>query len=811
MNKKSLYTLEFNKITEQLAALCSSEPGASMAMHIKPLTNPERIELMQSETRSAFDRVVRFGPLSFGGLINPKEELTRLEKGGTLTTVELLSMASQLELAKRAYAYGQQAVRGSGVNTEANEGEQDALTHYFANITPCDSLLKEIRRCIIADDLIADDASQVLHSIRRNMELVSNKVKDTLNKMVNNATIRSYLQEAIITQRDGRFCLPVRADAKSFVPGLVHDQSATGSTFFIEPMSVVELNNDLKELFIHEKEEIERILADLSAQVFEQHEAINYNYEVMVRLDFIFAKSELAARMNAFEPKFNTDGITRLIQARHPLLNPETVVPVDITLGEDFNLLLITGPNTGGKTVSLKTVGLLTLMAQAGLFIPAKEGSEINIFDNVYADIGDDQSIEQSLSTFSSHMTRIVDIINNVSQPGSYLVLFDELCAGTDPKEGAALATAILDRLHNLDVRTMATTHYAELKAYALTTSGVENASCEFSLQTLSPTYKLIIGIPGKSNAFAISKKLGLGEDLIDDAKERLSKEETDVEELLVEIETKRLQMEKDAAEIDIKLADATRKLDEANKREAKLESQREKILAEANSKAADIIKEAKELADETIRDFNKYGQSRNVDMSEMERKRGKLGEEIKKKNAAASKSQSNSNKQAPKRKVLKPEDVHMGDLVYVISMDSNGTICSRPDAKGNVQVQMGIFKSSVPVAELELLPEENKYVPKKGGGKAARSYGGLSKAATISPEINLLGCTADEAISRLDKYLDDAYISHLDQVRVVHGKGTGVLRNAVQQYLKKHRNVKSYRLGEFGEGDSGVTIVEFK
>lgn len=806
MNKKSLYTLEFNKITEQLAALCSSEPGASMAMHIKPLTNPERIELMQSETRSAFNRVVRFGPLSFGGLINPKEELTRLEKGGTLTTIELLSMASQLELAKRAYAYGQQAVRG----TELAEGELDALTHYFANITPCDSLLKEIRRCIIAEDLIADDASQVLHSIRRNMELVSNKVKDTLNKMVNNATIRSYLQEAIITQRDGRFCLPVRADAKSFVPGLVHDQSATGSTFFIEPMSVVELNNDLKELFIHEKEEIERILADLSAQVFEQHEAINYNYEVMVRLDFIFAKSELAARMNAFEPKFNTDGITRLIQARHPLLNPETVVPVDITLGEEFNLLLITGPNTGGKTVSLKTVGLLTLMAQAGLFIPAKEGSEINIFDNVYADIGDDQSIEQSLSTFSSHMTRIVDIINNVSQPGSYLVLFDELCAGTDPKEGAALATAILDRLHNLDVRTMATTHYAELKAYALTTIGVENASCEFSLQTLSPTYKLIIGIPGKSNAFAISKKLGLGEDLIDDAKERLSKEETDVEELLVEIETKRLQMEKDAAEIDIKLADATRKLDEANKREAKLEGQREKILADANSKAADIIKEAKELADETIRDFNKYGQSRNVDMSEMERKRGKLGEEIKKKNAAASKSQS-SNKQVPKRKVLKPEDVHMGDLVYVISMDSNGTICSRPDAKGNVQVQMGIFKSSVPVAELELLPEENKYVPKKGGGKTSRSYGGLSKAATISPEINLLGCTADEAISRLDKYLDDAYISHLDQVRVVHGKGTGVLRNAVQQYLKKHRNVKSYRLGEFGEGDSGVTIVEFK
>lgn len=797
MNKKSLYTLEYNKITEQLASLCSSEPGANFALKIKPLSDRERIELMQAETQSAFDRLVHFGPISFGGLINPKDVLTRLEKGAVLTCAELLHMATQLELAKRCVSYGKQL---------DPERSKDNLTNYFENVVPCDKELNELRRCIVAEDIIADDASQALHSIRRNLELIQDKIKSALNAMVNNQTIRGYLQDALITQRDGRYCLPVRADSKSMVPGLVHDQSSTGSTFFIEPMSVVNLNNEYRELIIHEKEEIERILAQLSQMIYEQHDQITYNYEVMVRLDFIFAKANLAAKMNAFSPKFNTDGITRLIQARHPLLDQNTVVPVDITLGEDYNLLLITGPNTGGKTVSLKTVGLLTLMAQAGLFIPAKEGSVINIFDNVYADIGDEQSIEQSLSTFSSHMTRIVDIIENVSKEGSYLVLFDELCAGTDPKEGAALAMAILDRLHNLDVRTMATTHYSELKMYAMTTKGVENASCEFSLETLSPTYKLIIGIPGKSNAFAISKKLGLGEDLIADAKERLSNDDMSVEDMLLEIETKRLQMERDALETDAKLLEATRKLEEVNKKEARLEAQKEKILEKAKEEANELLQEAKDLADSTIRDFNKYGSKVAVDVSEMERKRMNLGNQIKK-NA----SKKSEDEVIKPKKQLKPEEVNVGDKVRVVSMNSTGTVCSRPDGRGNLQVMMGIIKSTVNLSDLEKVQEESKYVPKKGGGKAARNYGGLSKAATISPEINLLGCTADEAISKLDKYLDDAYISHLETVRVVHGKGTGVLRKAVQQYLRGHKQVKSYHLGEFGEGDSGVTIVEFK
>lgn len=805
MNQKVLRTLEFDKIIKKLADKATCEVGRRLCYELKPISDLRYIELAQDETEAAFNRIVKFNDFSCQGIVEPHEYLARLKTGGVLNTTELMYVASLLEVAKRAYAYN-----------EEMEENRDALSNHFGNLFLHNQILDEIRRCIIAEDTIADDASPKLANIRHRLMGMGDRIRAELNKMVNNATIRSYLQDSVITQRDGRYCLPVRADAKSSVPGMVHDQSATGSTFFIEPMAVVNLNNELRELQLAEIEEIERILAELSNQVAAVTDDIIFDFEALSRIDFIFSKARLALDENAIKPIFNTDGIIELRKARHPLLNRDTVVPVDLTLGDEYNLLLVTGPNTGGKTVSLKTCGLLSLMAQAGLHIPAADRSRVCLFDDVFADIGDEQSIEASLSTFSSHMTNIVRILNSIDKgfeqagldgknPPQYLVLLDELCAGTDPKEGAAIATSILDRLHTLGVRTMSTTHYSELKIYALSTEGVENASCEFSLETLSPTYRLIIGIPGKSNAFAISGKLGLSSEILDNAKSRLSDDDISMEDMLIDIENKRHEIEQMSIDIKKTKADIDKKQADINEKTAKLHESKDKILRDANEKASNILMHAKELADSTIRDFNKYGSSNNVDIAKMEKKRQNVGKELKqvqKKSTIADKVIRNTNV---------PKELHIGDKVKVLSMDLSGNVCSLPNAKGDFMVQMGIMKSSVNIKDVILIKEESAFVPKKGSGKSGRTYGGLSKAATISPEINLLGCTADEAISRLDKYIDDAYLAHLSTVRVVHGKGTGVLRTTVTNYLKKHPQVKSYKLGEFGEGDAGVTIVEFK
>ena len=800
MNTKVLHTLEFDKIIEKLADKATCEPGANLCCQLLPVNDQSEMEAAQKDTAAAFSRLVKWGNISFSGATDLRPSIMRLGLGSSLNIVEIMQVASLLEVTKRAHVYGKQ------------QEEVDCLTDIFLGLDPQLPLLNEIRRCIIDEETIADDASPALQEIRRGMARTNDQIKSKMNQMLNNTSTRSYLSEPVITIRQGRYCLPVRADSKSRVPGMVHDQSGSGTTFFIEPMAVVDLNNEMRELQVREQDEIERILANLSNRIAEADENIIHNFDLLVELDFIFAKGQLAVEMNGSVPVFNNEGIINLRGARHPLIAKDKVVPVDLRLGEDYNLLLITGPNTGGKTVSLKTCGLFTLMAQAGLHIPAKDRSQIAIFDDVFADIGDEQSIEQSLSTFSSHMTnmRILNAIEEGSaeagaqgRQAQYLCLFDELCAGTDPKEGAAIATSILDRLHKLDVRTMATTHYSELKVYAITTSGVENGCCEFSLETLSPTYHLIIGLPGKSNAFAISKKLGLDESILNDAGQRINEDDKSFEDLMIELETKKRQIEDDRIAIAKEKEEIDKKLADVTNRQAALTERKDRILREANEEAADILQKAKELADSTIRDFNKDGVGHG-NIKDMEARRAALGKEVNKARGA-------NRQEKPKENTNIPKELHMGDKVKVLSMNLTGTVCSLPNAKGDLTVLMGIMKSNVNIKDLVLIVEEHPFAPKKGQTKKSAGMGGFNKAATISPEINLLGCTVDEAIARLEKYLDDAYISHLSSVRVVHGKGTGALRKGVQQYLKRHPSVAEFHQAEFGEGDAGVTIVEFK
>ncbi len=717
--------------------------------------------------------------------------MKRLEIGGTLNAAELLSVCNLLEITKRAKSYSRE---------NRDDLPKDSLDDMFARLEPLTPLLEEIRRCILAEDEISDDASPALHSVRRTIRNINDKIHGAMNSLLNSSTTRSYLQDTVVTMRNGRYCLPVKAEYKGQVPGMIHDQSATGSTLFIEPMSVVKLNNDLKEAFLKEQEAIEAVLAELSNLTAQYSDFLMDNYHILTDLDFIFAKANLAKIQNGMAPIFNTEGRIRIRQGRHPLLNPKKVVPIDVHLGDEFHLLIVTGPNTGGKTVSLKTVGLFTLMGQAGLHIPAKDRSELAIFDDVYADIGDEQSIEQSLSTFSSHMTNIVSILKHAT-PHS-LVLFDELCAGTDPDEGAALAISILDRLRQDKIRTMATTHYSEIKLYALSTEDVENACCEFSVQTLSPTYRLLIGIPGKSNAFAISSKIGLPSDLIEDAKTRITKENESFEDVIADLEQSRLTIEKEQAEINRYKQEAASLKKQLEEKQDKLNRSRDRILQEANQQAAAILKEAKDLADETIRNFHKYGKT-HVDAAAMEKDREKVRKKLDK---AQSKS-SMKKKAAVNHNV--PKKLRLGDSVKILSMNLKGTVHTLPDAKGNLFVQAGILRYQTNIRDLVLLNEDATPVvqnTKTGAGKLK-----MAKSLSVSPEINLIGKTVDEALMELDKYLDDAYLAHLKTVRIVHGKGTGALRKAVQNHLKKQKYVKSYHLGEFGEGDAGVTIAEFE
>ncbi len=795
MNKKALYTLEYNKIIEKLMHYATSEQGLKYCQELLPIYDKSQIEKMQKETSDALTRIFKKGSISFRGSHDVGLYGKRLEIGGVLNSSELLRVASLLEVAKRAKSYGRR---------EREDEAKDSLDDFFLALEPLTPVCEEIRHCIIGEDEFADDASPGLKNVRRSMASTNERIRSQMNTMLNNTTTRGYLQDGVITMRNGRYCLPVRAEFKNQVAGMIHDQSSTGATLFIEPMAVVNLNNQLRELQLQEEEEIEKILSNLSNLVAEHVEEMKQNFDILSELDFIFAKGMLAKEMNGVAPIFNTQGIIHLRGARHPLLNPKQVVPIDLRLGEDFNLLIVTGPNTGGKTVSLKTCGLLTLMGQAGLHIPTLDRSQLAIFHEVFADIGDEQSIEQSLSTFSSHMTNIVHILKEVANSDNALILFDELCAGTDPAEGAALATAILSRLHQRGIRTMATTHYSELKVYALTTPGVENACCEFSLATLSPTYRLLIGIPGKSNAFAISKKLGLAGDIIDSARAQMDENDQSFEDLLVDLEQKRVAMENDRRQIQSekdKIAAIRRSLDE---RQDKLDTQRNRILEDANMQAATILKNAKDTADETIRNFHKYGKAM-PDMAAMERERAAVGKKLSQAQAAVGtkKKTAPSNHQVPKK-------LRVGDSVKVLSMNLTGTVHTLPDARGNLQVQMGILTSNVNIRDLVLINDDGSSTGKKGPVRKTGG-GGFGKAATISPEINLLGKTGDEAVALLDKYLDDAYISHLKSVRVVHGKGTGALRKAVHQYLRKQKIIDEYHLAEFGEGDSGVTIVVFK
>lgn len=792
MNEKVLNTLEYNKIIAQLAEFADSDPGKQVCLSLVPGTDLDKIRTAQAETRDALSRLFKLGSTSFGGNKDIGFTVKTLDIGSTLSSVELLKIAKLLDNVNRIKAYG----RKDRENTPA-----DSLDEYFEQLEPLTFLANEINRCILAEDEFADDASPKLKSIRRSMVSTNDKIHSQLLSMVN-GSYRSYLQDAVITMRNNRYCIPVKSEYKSQVHGLVHDQSATGSTFFIEPAAVVELNNQLKELVLQEQEEIERILAELSAQAGAYTQELSLNQKLMTKLDFVFAKAKLALEQNATEPLFNTEHYINIRKGRHPLLPKKSVVPIDIHLGKDFDLLIITGPNTGGKTVSLKTVGLFTLMGQAGLHIPALDHSELSIFTEVYADIGDEQSIEQSLSTFSSHMKSIVHILAHADE--NSLCLFDELGAGTDPTEGAALAIAILNHLHDRGIRTMATTHYSELKIYALSTSFVENACCEFSVETLQPTYRLLIGIPGKSNAFAISSKLGLSDEIITAAKEQISKEDESFEDVIADLEQSRLTIEKEQREI-AEYKERIRTLQEQLKaKNEKIDRAKDKILREANEKAREILQEAKDVADETIRDFNKL--DAGADIKALEKKRQKVRDKISEKNAKLTLS---SGPAQPKQKTLDPAKLRKGDAVKVISIGLKGTVSTLPDSKGNLFVQCGIMRTSVNVKDLALIEEATITAPtlqRTNSGKIK-----MSKVTGISTEINLLGRTVDEAICELDKYLDDAYLAHLPSVRVVHGKGTGALRSAVHSHLKRQKHVKEFRLGEYGEGDAGVTIVTFK
>ncbi len=792
MNEKVFNTLEYYKIIQTLTDFADSEPGKKLCSDLKPSIDLEEIRKAQAETKDALSRLFKQGSTSFGGNKDIGFTVKTLEIGSTLSSVELLKIAKLLDNVNRIKTYGRR---------DKEDAPADSLDEYFELLTPLTFLANEINRCILAEDEIADDASSTLKSIRRSMVTTNDKIHSQLLSMVN-GSYRSYLQDAVITMRNNRYCIPVKAEYKSQVHGMVHDQSATGSTFFIEPAAVVELNNKIKELVLQEQDEIERILADLSAQAAEYTRELALNQKLMTHLDFVFAKAKLAMDLNATEPIFNTDHYINIRKGRHPLLPKKSVVPIDIHLGKDFDLLIITGPNTGGKTVSLKTVGLFTLMGQAGLHIPALDRSELSIFTEVYADIGDEQSIEQSLSTFSSHMKSIVHILANADE--NSLCLFDELGAGTDPTEGAALAIAILNHLHDRGIRTMATTHYSELKIYALSTSFVENACCEFSVETLQPTYRLLIGIPGKSNAFAISSKLGLSDEIIAAAKEQISKEDESFEDVIADLEQSRITIEKEQKEI-AEYKERIRTLQEQLKaKNEKIDKAKDKILREANEKAREILQEAKEVADETIRDFNKL--DAGTDIKALEKKRQKVRDKIAEKN---DKLALKTNTNTPKQKTLDPAKLKKGDSVKVISMGLKGTVSTLPDSKGNLFVQCGIMRTSVNVRDLAYAEEVTITTPtlqRTGSGKIK-----MSKSLSVSTEINLLGKTVDEAISALDKYLDDAYLAHLPSVRVVHGKGTGALRSAVHGHLKRLKYVKEFRLGEYGEGDAGVTIVTFK
>ena len=791
MNQKALTTLEYDKIIRMLTQHASSSLGKEKCQNLVPGEDLETIRHLQRQTGDGLSRLFCKGSISFGSVHDIRPSLKRLQVGSSLNARELLTIAGLLENTARVKAYGRR---------ENHETSGDCLDSFFDLLEPLTPLSTEIRRCILAEDEFSDDASPGLRQIRRSMRICGDRIHSQLNSLIN-GSLRTCLQEAVVTLRNGRYCLPVKSEYRSQVQGMIHDQSSTGSTVFIEPMAIVKLNNDIRELELKEEKEIEAILASLSSQAAQYCQELQYDLEYMVELDFIFARASLAMDMKATEPLFADDGILQLRKARHPLIDKKKVVPIDLTLGEDFDLLIVTGPNTGGKTVSLKTLGLLCLMGQAGLHIPALDRSRLSVFTEIYADIGDEQSIEQSLSTFSSHMTHVVSFLEKADCQS--LVLFDELGAGTDPTEGAALAIAILSHLHRQGIRTMATTHYSELKIFALSTPGVENACCEFDVETLRPTYRLLIGVPGKSNAFAISSKLGLPDYIIEAAKEEINEQDESFEDVLTTLEQNRIAMEEEKQALAQARLEAETLRKQVAEKQQRLKDQRDLILQKANEEAHAILREAKEYADQTMRDFQKFGQSA-ASVKEMEKRRSQLREKMDKAGKKIS-----LKPEVKSSRPLKPSDLSIGDAVKVLSLNVKGTVSTRPDAKGNLFVQMGIIRSKVNISDLQLIDE-----PVITGGGLSRTGSGkirMSKSISVRPEINLLGKTVDEAVAELDKYLDDAALAHLSSVRIVHGKGTGALRRGIHAFLRTQKNIADFHLAEFGEGDAGVTIATFK
>lgn len=794
MNEKSTKALEFDKILNKLSEFASSDEAKEQCLNLKPYTDVMYIESLIEETNAALSRIWKIGRPEFRGLFNVDDLLQRVKIGGSLLSSELLKIAKFLEMSAAVKQYARQSVN----DEEDKDITYDALNGYFELLEPNSNLSSEIQRCIISDDEIADDASSELKHIRKNIGIVNNRIHDKLQSILNIGA-KSYVQEAVVTMRNGRYCIPIKSSHRAEVRGMVHDQSSTGSTLFVEPEDVVRMNNELRQLQADEKKEIDKILQNLSLMVDESGEAIAKNHDVLVKLDFIFAKAAYGKSYRGVPAEFNSNRIINLKKARHPLLDSKTAVPIDIRVGDDFNMLIITGPNTGGKTVSLKCVGLLSMMGLSGLLIPADEGSSLYPFNEIYADIGDEQSIEQSLSTFSAHMVNIVQILKEANTES--LCLFDELGAGTDPIEGAALAMAILESLHKKDIRTITTTHYSELKTYALSENGVENGGCEFDVETLSPTYRLLIGIPGKSNAFAISSKLGMSDDIIDKAKEHLSMEQERFEDVMIALDNSHKQLEKEKQEIEKYKKDIVILRKTYEERQEKLDKQRDRILEQASTQADEILKQAKEEVDEAIRELNRSGN----DVRKMEERRHRLREKIKQNKDITNKkrdNRSNSNIDISKIKI--------GTAVRVISMNLDGTISSLPDNKGKLFVTLGIMRVQVGINDIEIIEEK----PNKNTGASGLSVnikGLKSKAYNISPELMLIGKRADEAEAMLDKYLDDAYLSGLASVRIVHGKGTGALRNMVHCNLKNKSFVKSYKLAEYGEGDAGVTIADFR
>lgn len=789
MNNKALKTLEYNKITDRLASHASSEPGIKLCRELQPMMDMDEINSALKQTSDAVSRIFRHGSISFAGLKDIRPLTKALEVGSALGMSELLDICSLLKVAAGARRYG-----------VSEDEAADSLSGMFNAVYDIADVRREIERCILSEDEIADDASAELKNIRRQMRICTERIRTELNSMLNGSD-RTYLQEAVITTRGGRYCIPVKAEYKSQVPGMVHDQSKAGSTFFIEPMSVVRLNNEIREYEVKESEEIAKILASLSAMAGNYTAELDADYDILSQLDFIFAKAKLSFEYKGSEPIMNTRGYINIRKGRHPLIDSRKVVPIDVSIGDEYSELIITGPNTGGKTVTLKTIGLFSLLGQSGLHIPAADNSELTVFNDIFADIGDEQSIEQSLSTFSSHMKNIIEILAKADS--NSLVLFDELCAGTDPTEGAALAISILTSLHKLRVTTVATTHYSELKIFALSTEGVQNACCEFDVATLAPTYRLLIGIPGKSNAFAISGKLGLPQYIIDDAKESLASEDVAFEDVISDLEKSRVTIEREKLELEEYKKEVEDLKNQLKAKNERLDERSDNILQKAREEASAILREAKETADDAIRKLNKANAA-GMSVAELEKQRQRIKDNINKVDKGRA-----LKSQAPARQ-HKASDFHIGDRVHVASLNLDGTVHTLPNQKGELNVTIGIMNYNVNMSDLTIIEEasEMRKLKQKSSGIGKLK---MNKTASISPEINLIGMTSDEAIMTLDKYLDDAFLSHISPVRIVHGKGSGILRNAVHNYLKRQKHVKSFRLGSFGEGDYGVTIVEFK